>query len=267
MDDAKLAGGKMLAEKRGAVGVMTFNNPERHNAISLEMWEAADAILKDFVADSAVRVIVITGAGGKAFVSGADISKFESERASQEAVAKYNAAVDRMYAGIYELPKPTIAMIRGYCIGGGLGLAVACDLRICSDNSKFALPAAKLGLGYGYSGMRRFVDLVGPAVTKEIFYTARQYDAATALRWGLVGHVLPDAEVEPFVMGMAETIGANAPLTVAAVKGIALEILRDPDQRDLARCQAMVDACFASQDYIEGRRAFMEKRKPVFTGR
>ena len=115
--------------------------------------------------------------------------------------------------------------------------------------------------------MRRFVDLVGPAVTKEIFYTARQYDAATALRWGLVGHVLPDAEVEPFVMGMAETIGANAPLTVAAVKGIALEILRDPDQRDLARCQAMVDACFASQDYIEGRRAFMEKRKPVFTGR
>jgi enoyl-CoA hydratase/carnithine racemase len=245
---------------------MTFNNPERHNAVSLEMWEAADAILHDFVADKAVRVIVITGAGGKAFVSGADISKFESERATQEAVARYNAAVDRMYGGIAELPKPTIAMIRGYCIGGGLGLAVACDLRICSEGSKFALPAAKLGLGYGYSGMRRFIDQLGPAITKEIFYTARQYDAATALRWGLVNHALPDAEVEPFVMAMAETIAANAPLTVAAVKGIALEALRDPDQRDLKRAQALVDACFASQDYVEGRRAFMEKRKPVFVG-
>ena len=266
MDDAKTAGGRMLAEKRGAVGIMTFNNPERHNAVSLEMWEAADAILRDFVADKAVRVIVITGAGGKAFVSGADISKFESERATQEAVNKYNTAVDRMYAGIAELPKPTIAMIRGYCIGGGLGLAVACDLRVCSEGSKFALPAAKLGLGYGYSGMRSFIDLLGPAVTKEIFYTARQYDAATALRWGLVNHALPDAEVESFVMAMAETIAANAPLTVAAVKGIALEALRDPDKRDLKRAQALVDACFASKDYVEGRRAFMEKRKPNFVG-
>ena len=257
---------RMLAEKRGAIGVMTFNNPERHNAVSLEMWQAADAILADFVADKAIRVIVVTGAGGKAFVSGADISKFESERATEAAVKTYNEAVDRMYGGIHDLPKPTIAMIRGYCIGGGLGLAIACDVRVCSDVSRFALPAAKLGLGYGYSGVRRFLDLVGPAVTKEIFYTARQYDAATALRWGLVNHALPDAEVEPFVMDMAATIAANAPLTVGAVKGITLEILKDPADRDLARCERMVEACFESRDYVEGRRAFMEKRKPEFVG-
>jgi enoyl-CoA hydratase/carnithine racemase len=257
---------KMLAEKRGAIGVMTFNNPERHNAVSLEMWRAADAILADFVADREIRVIVVTGAGGKAFVSGADISRFESERATEEAVKTYNEAVDRMYGGIHDLPKPTIAMIRGYCIGGGLGLAIACDVRVCSDASRFALPAARLGLGYGYAGVRRFLDLVGPAVTKEIFYTARQYDAATALRWGLVNHVLPDAEVEKFVMEMADAIAANAPLTVAAVKGVVLEAQRDPERRDLARAQRLVDACFASQDYVEGRRAFMEKRKPRFVG-
>jgi enoyl-CoA hydratase len=183
-----------------------------------------------------------------------------------EAVRKYNAAVERMYGGIYELPKPTIAMIRGYCLGGGLGLAICCDVRVCSDTSKFALPAAKLGLGYGYVPMKRFVDVLGPAVTKEIFFTARQYDAATALRWGMVNHAMPDAEVEPFVMSMAETIAGNAPLTVNAIKAIAQEIVKDPDRRDRAGCDRLVEACFASQDYVEGRRAFMEKRKPVFTG-
>lgn len=257
---------KMLSEKRGAIGIMTFNNPERHNAVSLEMWEAADRILSDFVADPAIRVIVLTGAGGKSFVSGADISKFENERASMEAVKKYNAAVERMYGGIYELPKPTIAMIRGYCLGGGLGLAISCDVRVCSDVSKFALPAAKLGLGYGFLPTKRFIDVLGPAVTKEIFFTARQYDAATALRWGLVNHALPDAEVEPFVMSMAETIAGNAPLTVKAIKAIAQQIVKDPDKRDRAMCEKLVEDCFASQDYIEGRRAFMEKRKPAFTG-
>jgi enoyl-CoA hydratase len=257
---------KMLAEKRGRVGIMTFNNPERHNAVSLEMWDAADRILGDFVRDDDVRVIVLTGAGGKAFVSGADISKFEDERATEAAVKRYNTAVERMYGSIYDLPKPTIAMIRGYCIGGGLGLAICCDIRVCSDTSRFALPAAKLGLGYGYSGLKRFIDVLGPSVTKEIFYTARQYDADQALRMGMANHVLPDAEVEPFVMDMADTIGGNAPLTVAAVKQIAQEAVKDPADRDLAKCEDLVRACFASRDYVEGRRAFMEKRKPAFTG-
>src|SRR5215831_16293192 len=177
---------KMLARKDGCVGYLIFNNLERHNAVSLEMWARTAEILEDFARDDAVRVVVITGAGGKSFVSGADISKFESERASLEATKAYNAAVARANLSIFEFGKPTIAMIRGYCIGGGLGLAVCCDLRISSDNARFAVPAAKLGLGYSYAGLRRLVDLVGPSFTKEIFFTARQFDATEAQMMGLV---------------------------------------------------------------------------------
>src|SRR5207302_4899219 len=160
---------KMLSRKDGNVGYVIFNTPERHNAVSLEMWARTAEILDEFGRDDAVRVVVITGAGGKSFVSGADISKFESERASLEATKVYNANVARANETISEFPKPTIAMIRGYCIGGGLGLAVCCDLRICTDNSKFGVPAAKLGLGYAYPGVKRLVNLVGPAFAKEIF--------------------------------------------------------------------------------------------------
>ena len=256
----------MIAEKRGPIGVMTFDNPTKHNAVSLAMWEEGERILKSFVDDPAVRVIVVTGAGGKAFVSGADISRFEDERASEEAVRRYNIAIERIYGAIYDLPKPTIAMIRGYCLGGGLGLAVSCDIRVCSDRSTFSLPAAKLGLGYGYAGLRRFIDVLGPAVTKEIFYTARRYDAAQALAMRMVGHVLPDDRVEPFVMEMATAIAENAPLTVTAVKRIAQEAVKDHDRRDIELCERLVLDCFASRDYVEGRRAFMEKRRPRFTG-
>ena len=175
---------KMLSRKEGGVGTLIFNNPERHNAVSLDMWEAAQGILADFAADKAVRVVVVTGAGGKAFVSGADISKFGSERASKEEIERYNVAVDKANTAVYEFPKPTIAMIRGYCIGGGVGLALCCDMRICSDNSKFGVPAAKLGLGYGFKGIKRLVDVVGPSFAKEIFFTARQFTAAEALADG-----------------------------------------------------------------------------------
>jgi enoyl-CoA hydratase/carnithine racemase len=257
---------KMLSRKEGSVGYMTFNNPEKLNAVSLEMWDAASRIMSDFAKDDAIRVVVITGAGGKAFVSGADISKFESERANEEAQARYNEIVARANDSLYDFPKPTIAMIRGYCIGGGLGLAVCCDLRICSDNSKFAIPAAKLGLGYGYPGIKRLADLVGPSFAKEIFYTARQFDAAEAQTMGLVNRVVPADQLETYVKGYAETIGGNAPLTVNAVKFIANQTVADEDKRDLKRCADLVKRCFASKDYIEGRRAFMEKRKPAFTG-
>lgn len=258
---------KMLARKEGNVGWMTFNNPERHNAVSMEMWQAAERILTDFAQDPSVRVVVITGAGGKAFVSGADISKFESERASAEAVATYNATTDRVYRLLHGLPKPTIAMIRGYCIGGGTALAVCCDLRIAEDVSKFAIPAAKLGLGYGLEGVRRLVEIVGPSFAKEIFFTARQFTAQEALQMGLVNRILPPAELESYVRGYADTIAANAPLTVNSVKRIVAEALKDPEERDSALCARLVKECFDSQDYVEGRRAFMEKRKPVFVGR
>ncbi len=257
---------KMLSRKEGRVGYVIFNNPERHNAVSLEMWEATAKILEDFGKDDEVRVVVLTGAGGKAFVSGADISKFEDERANEEAIVRYNKTVERANAAIYDYPKPTIAMIRGYCIGGGVGLALCCDLRICSDNSRFAVPAAKLGLGYAYAGLKKLVDVVGPAFAKEIFYTARQFDAEEARVMGLVNRVIPAEELEAYVKKYAEMIGDNAPLTIATTKFTIGQVVKEDSQRDIAKSAAMVKHCFESKDYVEGRRAFMEKRKPVFTG-
>jgi enoyl-CoA hydratase/carnithine racemase len=257
---------KMIARKDGPVGHLIFNNPERHNAVSLEMWQAVIGILADFASDRNIRVVVLSGAGEKAFVSGADISKFENERSNEEAIARYNEAVGKANKAIEQFPRPTIAMIRGYCIGGGLGVALGCDLRICADNARFALPAAKLGLGYGFPGIKRFVDTVGPSYTKEFFYTARQFDAAEALAMGLANRVLPVAELEAYVKKYAEMISANAPLTIEAAKLIVGEVLKDPAERDLGRCTEAVDKCFRSADYQEGRKAFMEKRKPVFTG-
>src|ERR1041385_9361316 len=233
---------KMLSRKEGGVGYLIFNNPERHNAVSLEMWEATSAILADFAADKAVRVVVLTGAGCKAFVPGADISKFESERSSKDAIERYNETVDKANTAVFEFPKPTIAMIRGYCIGGGVGLALCCDLRICSDNSKFGVPAAKLGLGYGFKGIKKLVDLVGPSFAKEIFYTARQFTAAEAQMMGLVNRVLPDAEgeLEKYVKDYADTIAGNAPITVDSIKFIVGQVSKDPDKRDLKGCEDWV---------------------------
>jgi enoyl-CoA hydratase len=257
---------KMLSRKDGRVGYVIYNNPERHNAVSLDMWEAAIRILDDFRADDNISVVVVTGAGGKAFVSGADISRFEKERSGEEAVARYNSIVEKSYATFHEFPKPTIAMIRGYCIGGGMGLATCCDLRICSEGSKFAVPAAKLGLGYGYPGLKRLVDIVGPSFAMEIFYTARQFTAAEALTMGLMNRVVPDAELEKYVKDYADVIAGNAPLTIKAVKATIAEVVKEDSKRDIKHSAALVDACFKSRDYEEGRKAFMEKRKPVFTG-
>jgi enoyl-CoA hydratase/carnithine racemase len=232
--------------------------------MSLDMWRAGTTVLEQFEKDPAVRVIVLTGAGGKAFVSGADISKFESERASVEAVLEYNAAVDQFSKGLSECSKPTIAMIRGYCLGGGVGIAVCCDLRIANDAARFAVPAAKLGLGYGYANIRRILDLVGPQFVTEMLLTARQFDASHAARTGLLNHVVPDTEIENHVRELAETIAGNAPLTIRAVKRIVRELRKDAP--DVAACDALVRQCFESADYREGRKAFMEKRKPVFRG-
>ena len=257
---------RILSRKEGGVGYLTFNNPARHNAMSLDMWEATGNVLADFAKDDAVRVVVLSGAGGKAFVSGADISRFGEERANEEAIKRYNVIVDQSSAALYEFPKPTIAMIRGYCVGGGLGIAVCCDLRIATDVSRFAIPAAKLGLGYGFTGIKRLTDLVGPSFAKEIFYTARQFSAAEAHNMSLVNRVLPDAEIEAYVKTYADTIAGNAPLTVNSVKYIVGETQKDESNRDTKRCAELVMNCFASKDYVEGRTAFMEKRKPAFTG-
>ncbi|KUL93827.1 enoyl-CoA hydratase [Bosea sp. WAO] len=258
---------KMIARKADGIGWLIFNNPERHNAVSLEMWEAAIRIIAGFRADPDVRVVVVRGAGEKSFVSGADISKFDDERAQEEAVKRYEVATEGTYSALRAIEKPTIAMIHGYCIGGGANLAVCCDLRLCSETAKFAIPAAKLGLGYGYARIRRLLEVVHPSFAKEIFFTARQFDAEEARTMGLANRIVPQTELETYVTDYARTIAGNAPLTVTAIKQIVNEALKDEADRNLAFCDRLVKACFDSEDYAEGRRAFAEKRKPNFKGR
>jgi enoyl-CoA hydratase len=257
---------RIISRREDGVGHLVFNHPEKRNAVSLEMWQAVEGALDRFAADEEIRVVVLSGAGGKAFVSGADISKFEDERSGAEAVAHYNATTARIYAKLTTFAKPTIAQITGSCVGGGVALAVCCDLRICGQSSRFGIPAAKLGLGYGFAGLQRLVHLIGPAFAKEMFFTARLFCAAEAYEMGLVNRVVPDDQVEGYVADYARTISGNAPLTVGAVKAVIGEVLTDPAERDLARCEELVQACFASRDYVEGRQAFLEKRPPRFIG-
>lgn len=258
---------KVISRKDGNVGYVIFNNPERRNAMSLEMWEATTQLMTQYAKDDSIRVVVLAGAGDKAFVAGADISKFGDERSTEEGVKKYNDAVEAAYASVHEFPKPTIAMIRGFCVGGGMGIASCCDLRIASEDARFAVPAAKLGLGYGYPGVKRLMDIVGPSFTKEIFFTARLFEVMEAVEMGLVNRVVENGELEFYVKDYAATIAANAPLTVDSIKFIVGEACKDELKRDMKRCEDLVDACFKSEDYKEGRAAFMEKRKPAFKGR
>ena len=257
---------KMLSRIDNGVGYITFNNPEKHNAVSIEMWDALETMLDSFRSNDRVRVIVLNGAGGKSFVSGADISKFDRERSSKEAVLSYNKRTQKVYENLESFPKPTIAMINGYCIGGGLNLAVCCDIRICSEKSKFAMPAAKLSLGYPFSSIKRLFDVMGPGMAKHFMFTADKISAAEALSCGLVQKLISENDIETFVKNYALTISKNAPLTIKAMKQIGVEILKNPDERDLLICEQLASACFDSEDYKEGRKAFMEKRQANFKG-
>ena len=258
---------ELITRRGGAVATVLFSNPGKMNAVTFDMWSAVPATLAALDADPAVRVVVIAGDGDKAFISGADISQFEKLRGTAEAQAEYNRAVEKAYLAPINCSKPVIARIRGICIGGGLGFAAACDLRICSEDAVFRMPAARLGLGYSPTGVRRFMNVIGAANTAEIFFTARKFDAQEALRMGFVSRVVPAAQLEQAVAETCALIAENAPLTVAAAKFAVQQALKDPAERDMAKAVHMVETCFASADHKEGRKAFMEKRKPSFSGR
>lgn len=266
MSIREYADGKILGGREGNIGHLIINNPERHNATSLAMWKGAFEVVDGLARDPETRLLIVSGNGGKAFASGADISKFEQERSDPNDVDHYQASTARFYEALYHFPRPTLAKINGYCIGGGMALAICCDLRVCQQKSKFGVPAAKLGLGYAYDGVERLANVVGTSMAAEIFYTARQFTAAEAYDMGLVNRVVADDELDSFTQDYATRISENAPLTIAAIKQIKLAINAVPDQRDHDMMARMVKACFDSEDYIEGRRAFMEKRKPAFKG-
>jgi enoyl-CoA hydratase len=257
---------RLLVEVTGPVATVTFNNPSKHNALSADMRAALPGLLRALNADAEVRVIVMTGAGDKAFTSGADISEFSEQRTSSAARASYDRAWAAVNDAWASLDKPVIAMIRGFCMGGGLLTALQADIRIASDDSQFGIPAARLGLGYPISGVTTLMNLIGPAFTAEVLFSARRFPAAEALQMGLVNRVVSADSLREAVLGLAGSIARNAPLTVAAAKAAIREAGRPEGRRDLARVQAMVDACFGSADYLEGQRAFAEKRPPAFTG-
>ncbi len=254
-------------DEDGSTLHIRFNNPERHNALSVDMWEAVPVLLALAEADERVRLVVFSGAGEKAFVSGADISQFEDMRAAREAVARYELMAEQALMGIYNFSKPTLACIRGYCIGGGVNVAMSCDIRIASSDAVFSIPAARLGLGYRYSAMKNLVDLVGPGVAKDLFFTARRISAVEAKEVGLISRVCAPDQLPALLAEYTQALAANAPLTVRAGKAIVAEILKPSPEVDFDKCRALIQGCFQSEDYAEGRKAFMEKRKPVFRGK
>jgi enoyl-CoA hydratase/carnithine racemase len=261
------ADGKMLAAKDDGVGLIIFNQPAKRNAMSVDMWEGLGQILDEFHEDGSVRVVIITGAGHKAFVSGADISQFEKQRSNADAQVEYDRLTSAGRAKLAEFPKPVIARIRGFCLGGGLGIALQADLRIAAEDSEFGIPAAKLGIAYGFDMVRKLVDLVGPAHAKMILYTGTRFDSVEAQRIGLINRMVPDTDLSDVVIDIARTIADNAPLSVAASKVSVANAVMDARERDADQMQRMMAACFDSADYREGRTAFMEKRSPKFQGR
>ena len=265
--EKSFADGKILQSVSDGVGVITFNNPQKRNAMSLDMWEGLGSALVELRDDPEVRVVIMVGAGDKAFVSGADISQFEKTRHNAQASEDYSKRSEAQRALLANYPKPTIACIRGFCLGGGMQVAMLADIRFAADNSQFGIPAAKLGIAYGYDGLKHLVSLVGPSWARLIMYTGMKIDSAEALRIGLVDRVLPGAELWDATMEIARTISGNAPLAIKAAKITIAQVLKDPDKRDMDAIRNIGTACMDSEDFREGRRAFMEKRKPQFQGR
>jgi enoyl-CoA hydratase/carnithine racemase len=259
---------KLLLQKDGPIGWITFNQPEKRNAVSQEMWQAMPEYVADLSSDPAIRVVILRGAGETAFVAGADISQFKDRRRNAADEEEYRRISGAGGEALARLGKPLVAMIHGFCIGGGVSIAITCDLRIAADDARFGIPAARLGLGYHYKGMEKLMSLIGPAYTKELFFTARtDFTAQDALRMGLVNQVVPKADLERFTRDYALTMSRNAPLTQRSAKASVEQLLKPEAQRDYALLDKLIKDCFDSQDYQEGVKAFSEKRRPQFQGR
>jgi enoyl-CoA hydratase/carnithine racemase len=262
-----MSAGKLGVDKRGGVGWIVFDQPAKKNAINGAMWRGIPEAMAKFDADPEVRCVAFRGAGAEAFAAGADISEFEQVRANESAVGEYDGLLDRVLHSIQDSRKPSVAMIHGFCLGGGLEVALACDLRYCGASAQFAIPAAKLGLAYNVEGHKRLLETVGHARAREIMFLGRRYGADEALAMGLVHRVLPDAELQAYVEGVIATLLANAPLAIANSKTILEEYAKSSGPADAARMRAAIERCATSEDYQEGRRAFMDKRKPQFKGK
>ena len=257
----------LITEKKDAIGRITFNDPARLNAMSYDMWVGLSEALADFETDDEVRAVVLTGAGEKAFVSGANIAQFEKLRTTTDAVAQYEQAAEGAQEALYQFPKPTIARIQGYCIGGGLNLALCCDVRIAKEGSTFFLPAGKMGLGYRFTAVRNLVTAVGAPNALDIFLSARRFDATEALAKGLVQLTAPAQTFDEVVQDYVDKVVANAPLTLRAGKQMIRQFQQLPTNTDVAQMRALMQQCFDSEDYAEGKRAFADKRTPQFRGR
>jgi enoyl-CoA hydratase len=257
----------LRVEKRGAVGWIVFDQPQKRNAINNAMWRGIPTAMAQFDADAEVRCVVFRGAGTEAFAAGADISEFEKVRSERAAVSEYDGLLDKVLHAIQDSRKPSLSMIYGFCMGGGLEIALACDLRYCGESAQFGIPAAKLGLAYNVEGHKRLLETVGHARAREIMFLGRRYNAAEGLAMGLVHAVFPDAALEAETNRIIQTLGDNAPLSIANSKTIIEEYVKSAGAADQARMAASIERCAKSTDYEEGRRAFMEKRKPKFQGR
>ena len=258
--------GRLIAKKEGSIGWIVISNPAKRNALSFEMWRDFPKLLQDFADDSNIRLVVLTG-DGEHFAAGADISQFGEKRSQGEALNQYNETLKRSTSALLDFPKPLLAKIRGACVGGGLALALDCDLRFCSDDAVFLMPAGKLGLGYEFGGIERMVQAIGPTNACDLFFSARKLSAEQATAIGFVTHVFPKESFDEGFANYCAQIAANAPLTLAAAKFAMREIARPSHERDMAKVQALYEACFKSQDYAEGRAAFLEKRAPQFIGK
>ncbi|MBI2217247.1 MAG: enoyl-CoA hydratase/isomerase family protein [Candidatus Rokubacteria bacterium] len=257
----------ILVERRGRIATVLFNRPRLRNAISLAMWRDLGRVSADLSKDDDVRAIVYRGAGTEAFASGADISEFEEQRKDTASALRYGAETHAAYEAIRYNPKPTIAMIFGYCMGGAMAVAMACDLRFAARGSKFGIPAARLSIIYGADNVGQLVDLVGPAYAKDILYSARTVGDEEALRIGLIQRLLPSEDLERHTYEYLEKVADNAPLTVRGTKATVQYYLEGLDEERRGRLKQLQLEAFESQDYKEGTRAFMEKRAPRFEGR